>query len=510
MQSSGRYIEKAPERVVPFPSQAGVQPRLEGSSHKELPQRSGQKDRSEAIRAKALSLVDLDRSDLASFALPMSHEVLHTHENLLSGNLSDFVDRYGVARRFNPEFVLLKFAGAAGPSALHVERGTEVAAAEKLSKRSDVLFAELDVVCERQFIANDHQLSSQWHHGKLHSTEAWDVTLGSGDVKIGIVDWPFQMDHPDLAGNKVDGWDEVTDQTITKSAGDFHSTIGAGLAAAVVNNSIGVAGLANVRVLPINIDAFISDMDSAIRWSADHGVRVVNISYDGCDSSTLNDAGTYLQQKVGGLLVMAGINIVPSTGKAGLLAYRNHPAILAVSMTDESDTQRSCWGAHIDFSAPGWDIFSTTTGSTYDVDSGTSYSAPLVAGAIAFIMSINPSLGPSEIIEILKRTATDLGTPGWDQYYGWGQINLGKAAREAFATLPVSRIAVHRSDQGFEISTEFVTNATYRLFHSLSLQPPDWMEILNPARETNDLRIFLLDTNWALARQYYELRVRLN
>ena len=77
-------------------------------------------------------------------------------------------------------------------------------------------------------------------------------------------------------------------------------------------------------------------------------------------------------------------------------------------MTDAEDQARSAYGPHIDFAAPGWDIYSTTTNSVYQSDSGTSYSTPLLAGIAAWIMSINPALGPAEIEAILTSASIDL------------------------------------------------------------------------------------------------------
>ena len=100
-------------------------------------------------------------------------------------------------------------------------------------------------------------------------------------MRLAIVDSPFQMDHPDLAANTDSGWDVVANEPVTSNSGIEHSTMCTGMAAAVINNDVGVAGAANCRILPININGAISEMYNATLWAATNGVRVVNISWSG-------------------------------------------------------------------------------------------------------------------------------------------------------------------------------------------------------------------------------------
>src|SRR5688572_9208623 len=197
------------------------------------------------------------------------------------------------------------------------------------------------------------------------------------------------------------------------------------MAAAVIDNGIGTAGASKCRILPININGAISEMYEAIIWAADHGVRVVNISWTGGDSETLNAAGAYLKERARGIVAMSGVN------GAGFLNYVNQPNIYCISMTDAGENPRSRFGNHIDFSAPGFEVFSTTTNSGYGFASGTSYSTPLFCGAVATLFSVNPALTPDAAIDLLKNTAEDLGPVGWDQFHGFGRINQGKAAAAA-------------------------------------------------------------------------------
>jgi subtilisin family serine protease len=311
------------------------------------------------------------------------------------------------------------------------------------------------------------------------------------------------MDHPDLAANAIPGWDMVGAAPVITALGFYHSTIGAGLAGAVINNAIGVAGVVNCQLMPINIGDFptLSDMYKAILWTADHGVRVVNLSWDGAYSAVVNDAGAYLKNTTRGMLFMAGVN-----GFNHFLDYTNQPDIYAISMTDTNDAPRSAYGFHIDFAAPGYQIYSTTTNSGYEFDSGSSYSTPLAAGLAAFAMSVNPELGPDEIFELMRASAADLGTEGWDQFYGWGRLDFGKLSRAVFATLPVSRITALPD---FTIEARFVPGTMYQLLRANSPQSQFWSPVPDFSIETNATALLLRDLSPLPSQSFYQLQIQL-
>lgn len=386
-----------------------------------------------------------------------------------------------------------------------MQPGSETTSAAALQQESDVEFAELDVVLTRQFEPSDPGLPKQWHHAKIHSRDAWTISLATHKVTVAILDSPFQMDHPDLVANTVAGWDMVSNSPINGVTGGlYHSTIAAGMVGATLNNRVGVSGVANCSLMPVNIgdNPTTSDMHEAVVWAADHGVRVVNLSWDGAFSAVINEAGAYLKTKAGGMLFMSGVN-----GRK-LLNYPNQRDIYAISMTDTNDQPRSAFGEHIDFAAPGWEIFSTTTNSTYDVDSGTSYSAPLVAGVAAWVMSVNPTLGPADVERILRESAVDLGAAGWDQDFGWGRIDFGKAADFTFATLPVSRIAAVR-DSALRIVVAKVEGATYQLFRREDFVNASWRPVNDATIQVNQNSVILADPNSPGRTGFYRVEMAL-
>jgi subtilisin family serine protease len=449
-----------------------------------------------------VSLSELDSPDLSQRAIPLPQANTWSRFNFQNRRFGRLQTARGAVQLFNPGIVLVKFKGARHVAAFQVESGRELQAARALADRSDVEFAELDTFENRQSFPDDPLATNQWHHQILGSAQAWAFSQGQKFIRIAIVDTPFQMDHPDLSAHVTNGWDVDQNVAVTNSSGIDHSTLCAGLAAAVINNGLGIAGMGNCTVLPININGSISEMYDAVIWAADHGVRVVNMSWTGGDSDTLNAAGAYLESTDRGILVMPG-------GNTGASAYAtNQPDIYCISMTDSADNMQSLAGPQVDFSAPGMNIYSTVTGSGYGIASGTSYSTPIFAGVVAVLLSINPNLGPDDVISILKATAYQPNgwTQGqWNEFYGWGRINFAGAASAAQASLPLVTSLVLSNDQA-RVTANYQTGGNYLLWRSVSLGG-NWSPVTNAAVATNGNTISFVDPSPPGSNAFYRIEV---
>jgi subtilisin family serine protease len=443
---------------------------------------------------------NLSAADLGNHTVPLTQANTLAHVNFQQRRFGRMAAERGGALLFNPETVLVKFRGQPRVSALRVEPMREWDAVQVLRHRADVEFAELDTFERRQFIPNDPQLGSQWHHQVIGSFQAWGYSLGRPSVRVAIVDTPFQMDHPDLAANTISGWDVVANQPVTASAGIVHSTLCAGMAAGVINNGIGVAGAANCQILPININGAISDMYNATLWAATNGVRVVNISWSGGTNPVLEAAGLFLKTNAAGILIMSAVD------GNGLVNGPNQPDVYCVSMTDAADNfEATMSGPYIDFAAPGYQIYSTTIGGGYGTGSGCSFAAPLVAGVVAWMFGLNPTLEPDDVIGILANTAVDLGPAGWDQFYGWGRIDFGAAAASTAATLP-NISSIQWSDGAFVVAANFRPGLRYSLWRATQLNPPSWALCADVLLATNGGTISLSDRAPFSTSAFYQVR----
>ena len=445
-------------------------------------------------------LSELNSPNLLQRAVPLPDANTLSGENFSHRRFGRLLTVAGRVELFNPEIVLVKFKNSRHVAAIGVDPGQELEAARALIRRSDVAFAELDDFEKRESFPDDPLITNQWHHAVLGSAGAWALNRGAGFIRIAIVDTPFQMNHPDLVPHVVNGWDAVQNVPITNSSGIDHSTLCAGLAAAVINNGVGIAGMGNCSLLPININGAISEMYDAVIWAADNGVRVVNISWTGGDSDTLNAAGAYLEATDRGILVMPG-------GNANAAAYTtNQPDIYCISMTDAADNMQSLAGPQVDFAAPGWNIYSTVTGG-YGLASGTSYSAPIFAGVVGVLMSINPTLSPEDVIAILKQTAHQPnGWPAgeWNQFYGWGRIDFASAAIATETTLPTITDLTLSNGQA-RVTANYRPGATYSLWRSDSVGT-NWYPVPNTILATNGNAISFIDSSLSNSNVFYRVQ----
>ena len=191
---------------------------------------------------------------------------------------------------------------------------------------------------------------------------------------------------------------------------------------------------------------------------------------------------------------------------SGQLTYPNQPDIWAISMTDGADNQRSKYGAAIDFAAPGWAVYSTLAGGGYGWGSGTSYAAPIFAGVVARLFTINPVLEPDDVIDILKTTAKDLGDPGWDMWFGWGRINFGAAAAQARARLPRISIVSCTSNE-VTVVTGLKTRFSCQLWRNAVTNSLGWTLVSNMQVSTNGNQLVLTDPSSLTGGALYRISV---
>lgn len=328
---------------------------------------------------------------------------------------------------------------------------------------------------------NDQGYSAQWHYPLIGLPQAWDITTGSANVIVAVVDTGILSNHPDMAGQLVGGYDFVSDiensgdgdgidpnpedtgGSVGGNSGSFHGTHVSGTIAARGDNLIGVAGTAySARVMPLRAlgadgGGSTYDVDQAVRYAAglpnDSGTvpvqaaDVINLSLGGGPFSQASQ-DLYDAVRDAGVLVVAAAGNEASRVPSFPAAYTG---VISVSAVDQQRrlAPYSNFGNLIDVAAPGGDNsvdlngdgypdgVLSTSGSVsgdnlnfvYTFLNGTSMASPHVAGVLALMRSVNPALTPDDIDALLAlgELTDDLGSEGKDNHYGYGLINAQSA-----------------------------------------------------------------------------------
>ncbi|MAE70616.1 MAG: hypothetical protein CME06_09125 [Gemmatimonadetes bacterium] len=312
-----------------------------------------------------------------------------------------------------------------------------------LNEHSAVSLAEVDHVGRGGVGPDDYYFPSQWsleNTGQLFGNpgadidmlRAWGVATGHESVIVGIVDSGIDFDHPDLDGKILPGYDYVNNDNNPQDD-HGHGTHVSGIAAAITDNSIGVAGVApESRILPVKALnsgnwGYYSWWTSAIEYAVDNGAHVINMSMGGSSySSSMRDAVIFAYDA--GVPINAAMMNENSSVPYYPAAYSE---TIAVGSTERHDYRSSfsSYGSHIDLCAPGSSIWSTLWNDTYSAWNGTSMATPHVTGTMALLLSREPWLDVEDLRARVRDTSEDeVGqpwedTPGWDQYHGEGRLN---------------------------------------------------------------------------------------
>ncbi len=289
-----------------------------------------------------------------------------------------------------------------------------------------------------------------WHLDRIQADLAWDISKGSSEIRVAIVDNAVWVDHPDLAGKIVAQRDTYynTNNANPPGTGDpaewSHGTHCAGLAAGISDNGIGIASVGfNVSIIAVKAAANNNSNSiygyAGIQWAADNGADVINMSWGGTGYSQTN------QNLINSISAM-GIVLVAAAGNDNVTtphypsAYAN---VISVASTDFDDVKSdfSNYATSVDVSSPGGTCaggpagllsttFNSATLGNYDLSQGTSMSAPIVSGLCGLVLSINPQLTPAQVENILESTADDIYAvnPTYTGMLGAGRINAYQAA----------------------------------------------------------------------------------
>ena len=314
-------------------------------------------------------------------------------------------------------------------------------AAEALMLTGDYEYVSMDWLCHpTDTIPNDPQFNQQWYHAsnRIDTVSAWDFTQGDPGTVIAVCDSGVDLDHPDLASALVPGYNAVDNLAQIDGGNvndDFvgHGSLVAGSAAAIGNNGTGVSGIGwNFSIMPVRVSnnsggtALLSEILEGARWASDNGAYAINCSFGGAEDSATRTTGGHIRLE-GHLLVFAAGN----DGLANQVNDWEQVTIVGASTQSDNWATWSHTGIGIDCIAPGTNIRSTNRTGGYSYATGTSFSAPITAGALALVHDANPALSADEVEYILLNACDDKQAPGQDDQTGWGRINVGRAVDDA-------------------------------------------------------------------------------
>ncbi|MFJ4826721.1 type VII secretion-associated serine protease mycosin [Streptomyces bacillaris] len=288
----------------------------------------------------------------------------------------------------------------------------------------------------------------QWALAALHTDRAWQTTKGAG-ITVAVLDTGVDGSHPDLVGQVLPGKDLVGfGATRGDSSWALHGTAMAGIIAGRGNGpgrADGVLGIApEVRILPVRVILESKDparakarktrgtaLADGIRWAADNGADVINLSLGDDSESAHPDPG---EDSAIQYALSKGISVVASAGNGGEKGDRisypaAYPGVIAVAAVDEYGTHASFstrrWYATV--SAPGVDIVVANPDGHYYIEWGTSAAAAFVSGAVALVRAAHPGLDPAQIKKLLADTARDAPDGGRDDARGYGMVDPAEA-----------------------------------------------------------------------------------
>lgn len=359
-----------------------------------------------------------------------------------------------------------------------------------LATAPGVVYAEPNRLRGAYDVPNDPYYNLQWHYPLIHLPAAWDLTVGSNNVRVAVID-TGETAHPDLVARQVAGFDFISSLAIAgdgdgidpdpTDVGDgqgaqpssYHGTHVAGTIGASSDDNRGVAGVTwageimHLRVLGIGGGSDF-DIANAVLYAAQLANNsgqlppvksdVINMSLGGAGSTqTMQNAVTAAFNA--GVVVFAAAGNENSPTPSYPASYDNVISVAAVDF-NAMRAPYSNFNNRVDLAAPGGDVSKDLNGdgygdgvlSTLMDDSttpiqpiyafyqGTSMACPHAAGVAALMLALTPALTPAQVESFLTSTATDLGAVGRDDVYGHGLINAYQAVLQSSAGAPVNPV----------------------------------------------------------------------
>lgn len=366
----------------------------------------------------------------------------------------DYVDHYQVFSQKSISNARSSSSGLQNIYKIKLKPGSNIWHEINRLQQLDIIeYAEPIFQSEFLFTPNDPQANptngQQDYLSVIKAYEGWQIDQSDSSIVIGIVDSGVNMNHEDLGNiafnyadpiNGVDddgdgyldnfyGWDLADNDNNPTADGIPHGSLVTGMSSATTNNGIGMAGTGfKSRYLPVKIFATnpqsFTDGFEGIVYAADHGCSIINLSWKSGSNSK------YGQDIINYAVLEKDVVVVAAAGNTHqeLDVYpASFDNVLSVGASDINDNLAS-WATYshfIDIMAPGDNVYTTKNDGGYGTDTGTSLSAPLVAGAAALVRSHFPEFSAIQVMEQLRVSSDDIYTVGSNMNY-FGQLGSGR------------------------------------------------------------------------------------
>ena len=331
---------------------------------------------------------------------------------------------------------------------------------KKLNEFVEVDYSEPKFKDFEDYLPNDPSYSSCWHLDKIQANLAWELGIGSSDIVVSIVDDAITINHPDLQNviwvnpneipnngidddnngyiDDINGWDTYTNDNDPSPHSNTpawaHGTHCAGIAGAHTDNNIGISavgfGVSLMAVKTADNNGLVNQTWDGVYYSIVSGADVISCSWSSGSYSQTNNNIIELGVNNGSIIVAASGN-----NGANLASNPKYPAcyngVICVANTTSSDIKAgsSNYGTRVDLGAPGSSILSTTPYSGYGTKTGTSMSAPMVAGLLGLMKSFSPNTSNEQLINCMKNSCDNIDAlnPSYIGLLGSGRINAYQA-----------------------------------------------------------------------------------
>jgi serine protease len=430
----------------------------------QAPQAATQSARASAAQARILAARDAMLGQLDQAELVPGDVIVAFRQDVLPAAAQSRAEIQAAGLPLRAERAL-----SAGRAHLYRAKGADrqrtIDMIEELNQRADVLYAQPNYIYHSLRVPNDEFFPVQWHYPAINLPQAWDITIGSADTVVAVVDTGILFDqnistnvHPDFASKVLPGFDFISDPRIAVDGdgrdsnpfdnGDspggqssYHGSHVAGTVAAATNDGAGVAGVNwSARVLPVRAlgagGGSTLDILDGILWSAGFEVQGVPTNTNPADVINLSLGGgapcSPFEQQVYDSVTDKGVIVVVAAGNENQNAANVSPAsctgVITVGATDFAGNRApySNFGSRVDVMAPGGDTgadlnrdqfsdgvlslgFDDAAGQfNFVFLQGTSMASPHVAGVVSLMKGLRPDLTAQQAVTILRNTARPL------------------------------------------------------------------------------------------------------